>query len=158
MRRSSASLGVSVCKDSFESFSTKRKVLSDNEYETDSDSITSNALIKPNGHAGPRQKRRTASARQTALEADIWTLEVEKGRVQCKGCRKWIQLNKKQDYNDTNWKAHKSKCERVAGFQRKRTMDMKGPALLAVSGRLLARSDRYLGLTCSGIRRQVIHQ
>lgn len=131
--------------------------MSDHEYDTDGDSIASHVIGKRNGPSGTKSKRRSLLARQEALEDDIWTLQVEKGRVQCRGCSRWIQLSKKEDYNRTNWIAHKNRCGRVTGFQRARTSANKPTKLLAVSCVSATRLLRSSKLIYPFVRRKEIN-
>ncbi|KAF8159491.1 hypothetical protein B0H34DRAFT_405990 [Crassisporium funariophilum] len=70
-------------------------------------------------------RRQTEAERRAYLESDKQAEIVEKDRVSCRKCQKWITLSDKQAYTTGNWVKHKIRCSdivpsnRVAAAKRK---------------------------------------
>jgi hypothetical protein len=67
----------------------------------------------------------TEPQRRTQLEEDVYVDRVEKHHVQCKGCGKWIGLNRQRTYTFHNWGIHKGICPQITGRQLKRVAAVK---------------------------------
>ncbi|KAJ7136427.1 hypothetical protein C8R43DRAFT_1089454 [Mycena crocata] len=57
----------------------------------------------------------TAGGLFTALTENPWIIAVESYRVKCKGCSKWIALDKSSKFKVENWTRHKNKCAGITG-------------------------------------------
>ncbi len=83
----------------------------DLDYLTDDEKVLNHSVVVPR----VCQAKRGASERQEILQSDEHTLQVEAGRVRCKGCRKWIALATNRNYDLKNWNSHKQVCPQITG-------------------------------------------
>lgn len=59
------------------------------------------------------QRKKTDEERQAELLADPRQAGVQRGKVLCKMCNKWIKLNSSNAFLATNWLRHASRCEKI---------------------------------------------
>ena len=83
----------------------------DLDHLTDDEKALNHSVVVPR----VRQAKRRASERQEILQSDKHTLQVEAGRVRCKGCRKWIALATNRNFDLKNWNSHKQVCPQITG-------------------------------------------
>ncbi|OSC98921.1 hypothetical protein PYCCODRAFT_1396354 [Trametes coccinea BRFM310] len=72
-----------------------------------------------------RQPRQHESAREAKLSGDEWAYQVEPHRVQCAGCRQWINLHKKRRFDLQNWYKHKQRCSHITGVEHVRVTKLE---------------------------------
>ncbi|KAJ7813660.1 hypothetical protein B0H14DRAFT_1011325 [Mycena olivaceomarginata] len=56
---------------------------------------------------------RTETERRLALENGKWMLRVTPHEVDCRGCRRTIQLDRRSRYYPGLWEKHRDRCEEV---------------------------------------------
>jgi hypothetical protein len=64
-----------------------------------------------------RGRKTNLAERQQILETDEWSLEVQEGRVKCRGCRTWVKLQTGRKYDLKDWGKHKEVCPQITGFK-----------------------------------------
>ncbi|KAG6826246.1 hypothetical protein H0H87_007609, partial [Tephrocybe sp. NHM501043] len=65
------------------------------------------------GGRGQRKNVMDAMVRQRALEADPWTIEVQSTLVLCRGCKRWIKLDQRNDFYSGLWVKHRGLCKGI---------------------------------------------
>ncbi|KAG6840322.1 hypothetical protein C0991_007435 [Blastosporella zonata] len=67
------------------------------------------------GTKAPRKRKNCMDAveRRRQLEADPWTLDVLATAVECKGCKRWIKLDQRNEFYAGLWTKHRNLCKGV---------------------------------------------
>ena len=73
------------------------------------------AFPKRNRSGSSKRTNRSEEERKADLEADPRTRTVEKNRILCNMCGKWIQMRHDVSYSPQNWLKHADICEVRSG-------------------------------------------
>ncbi|EIW56114.1 uncharacterized protein TRAVEDRAFT_50602 [Trametes versicolor FP-101664 SS1] len=126
---SAGSLSDNSARDAGSTSGKKRaltEVVSDEEDAAPPAAKFQKVSTEPEAQGSHRRARKTAAQRQLVLTKDPWTREVEAHRVQCTGCRQWVVLNKKRQFDGANWESHKKHCSHITGMKTVRHAEIEG--------------------------------